>query len=253
MTLSYAALGSSFASGPGIAPVVDVAAMRSGANYPHRLARLLGADLTDLTVSGATTATILAEQLPGLPESADLVTVTAGGNDLRYMGSMLHTAWHRLRPRGIAAKMLAAEFPDGLVEPTAADVARAVAGLAEIVDRVRERAPRARVLLVDYLTVVGEQTVPAPGVPFEPDEIERFRGIQTTLEEVFVTAAATSGADLVAVSGISRDHGLGAADPWISPFTTDPATTHGSLHPNARGMAAVANEIAKDGSTTAPA
>jgi lysophospholipase L1-like esterase len=50
--------------------------------------------VADLTVSGATTATIverfrvlirkLPPQLVGLPRDADLVTITAGGNDLRY-------------------------------------------------------------------------------------------------------------------------------------------------------------------------
>src|SRR5438067_9178958 len=53
------ALGSSFAAGPGIRPIADRAAGRSERNYAHLLAERLGAGLTDLTVSGATTATIL--------------------------------------------------------------------------------------------------------------------------------------------------------------------------------------------------
>jgi len=60
------------------------------------LAERLDADLTDVTISGATTATILdtpqitvtgvrfPPQLRLLSESADLVTITAGGNDLGY-------------------------------------------------------------------------------------------------------------------------------------------------------------------------
>ena len=54
-----AALGSSFAAGPGIEPIVDAAASRSGRNYAHQLAERLGAELVDLTVSGATTANVL--------------------------------------------------------------------------------------------------------------------------------------------------------------------------------------------------
>ena len=54
-----AALGSSFAAGPGIEPFADKRAWRSSPNYAHLLADRLGCDLTDLTVSGATTATIL--------------------------------------------------------------------------------------------------------------------------------------------------------------------------------------------------
>jgi hypothetical protein len=54
-----AALGSSFAAGPGIDPIVDVGAMRSGSNYAHLLAKATDARLVDLTVSGATTSNIL--------------------------------------------------------------------------------------------------------------------------------------------------------------------------------------------------
>jgi hypothetical protein len=50
------ALGSSFAAGPGIEPIADRGAMRSARNYPHVLAEHFGAQLTDLTVSGATIA-----------------------------------------------------------------------------------------------------------------------------------------------------------------------------------------------------
>lgn len=50
-----AALRGSFAAGPGIPPIVDRFANRSGRNYAHLLADRLGAQLTDLTVSAATT------------------------------------------------------------------------------------------------------------------------------------------------------------------------------------------------------
>jgi lysophospholipase L1-like esterase len=254
--LRYVALGSSFAAGPGIEPIVDTVAMRSGNNYPHLLAKALNAELTDLTVSGATTATILDErqvtmlgaelapQLDGVPGSADLVTVTAGGNDLRYMASMMFTAWHRTDPAGPVTEMLAAEFT-GIPAPSAHDVDRTAAGLAEIVTRVRSRAPGARVLLVDYLTIFGADAAPGPGIPFEPAELDAFRAVQTALEAAYVAAADRSGAGLVAVSAGSRDHGLGSARPWIAPFSTDLTTTFGSLHPNAAGMAAVADAVVK--------
>ena len=99
------ALGSSFAAGPGIEPVADLAAMRSERNYPHLLAERLGAGLIDLTVSGATTANIIdtpqqvangavfAPQLEGIPLGADVVTVTAGGNDLGFVAALLFVAW----------------------------------------------------------------------------------------------------------------------------------------------------------------
>ncbi|GIF13392.1 GDSL-type esterase/lipase family protein [Actinoplanes teichomyceticus] len=254
--LSYTVLGSSFAAGPGIDPILDVHAQRSGRNYANRLARMLDAELTDLTVAGATTATILDQpqvtllgahfppQVPGVPATADLVTVTAGGNDLRYLGSMMFAAWRRIAPHGPVTQMMAPDFPAGLAVPTSEDVDRTAAGLAEIVARVRARAPRARILLVDYLTVIGAGTAPGPDSPFEPAEIATFRAVQAALEAAYVMAADRSGAELVAVSGLSRDHALGSAEPWVFPFIRDFARLGASFHPNAAGMEAVAAEIA---------
>ena len=92
-SLQITALGSSFAAGPGIEPIIDKAALRSGNNYAHQLAKKLNASLLDLTVSGATLLNVASEpqtmfghtfaaQMDSLPSNADIVTLTAGGNDL---------------------------------------------------------------------------------------------------------------------------------------------------------------------------
>ncbi|KAK4972937.1 hypothetical protein LTR42_006231 [Elasticomyces elasticus] len=57
--LHFVALGSSFAAGPGIEPIINKAAMRSGRNHAHRLAEKLDAELTNLTASGATLLNVL--------------------------------------------------------------------------------------------------------------------------------------------------------------------------------------------------
>lgn len=254
---TIAALGSSFAAGPTIEPVVDVDAMRSGRNYPHLLAEMLDADLVDLTVSGATTATILhtplqtmtgrefAPQLDGLPSGVDLVTITAGGNDLQFLGSMLFAAWSRHEPGGPLAQMLGQGFADGLPAITEADIELAATGLAAIVAAARERAPQARVVLVDYLTVVGADTPSGDGATFTAEELAVFAHIQQALAQAYRIAAERSGAELLAVSAASTGHGLGAPDPWVFGFQADMATTAGSFHPNAAGMRAVADQLAR--------
>lgn len=264
-----AALGSSFAAGPTLAPVADRAAMRSALNYPHRLAAALGAELVDLTVSGATCATILdtpqviapgvqfPPQILGLPAGADLVTVTAGGNDLRFIGSMLAMAWHRHDPAAPMTALLAAQpagpagptGPAGPAGPDGPDVGsgafgRAVeavsADLARMVAQVRVRAPRARVVLVDYLTVLDPGSRSAV-VDFADAELVAFRARQDGLEQAFRVAAARSGAHLVRASEHSRGHGLGSRQPWVADFVPDARRTAGSFHPTAAGMAAVAD------------
>jgi lysophospholipase L1-like esterase len=53
----------------------------AGGGAPSQLARKLGVELTDLTRDGNTTAGVLAD-LARAPAAADVVTLTAGGNDL---------------------------------------------------------------------------------------------------------------------------------------------------------------------------
>jgi hypothetical protein len=98
---------------------------------------------------------------------------------------------------------------------------------------------------VDYLTVIGEQTAPGPGIPFEPEDIAVFRAMQSGLEDAYGTAAERCGTELVRISALSRGHALGASDPWVAAFLDDFAMTGGSFHPNAAGMAATAEHLEK--------
>lgn len=239
---TLAALGSSFAAGPGIAP---------GGTYPHLLANRLDAKLVDLSVSGATTATILSErqrtglrrvapQIDGLPADADIVTITAGGNDLRFIGSMLAAALaNRLDERPITIP-LAGMFRGEIPVPTEADVARTAESLARVVSAARARASGARVLLVEYLTLIGPDTSPRAGIPLTEVQIEQLGAIQAGLREAY----ARAGAEVVGISALSEDHGLGSPEPWVRDFRglRHPAL---SFHPNEAGMRAVAEEIAR--------
>lgn len=248
-----AALGSSFAAGPGIEPVADAAAMRSAKNYAHQLADRLSAELVDLTVSGATTANVIdtpqqsptgssyPPQVDGVPANADAITVTAGGNDLQYAGAMLYVAWRRLEPGSPMVPMLGAMFSDGIPAPTDEAVEAATAGLVRVVEKAREKAPNARILLVDYLTVLDADSL--DHTPFDQDELEQFLVIQTAIATVFRDAAARTGADLILASALSEGHALGSAEPWVQSFHQDMATTAGSFHPNEAGMTAIAAEL----------
>lgn len=288
---SIAALGSSYAAGPGIPPIEDVAAMRSGANYAHLLAQRLGARLTDLTVSGATTETILdapqtawnglriPPQIGGLPADAELVTLTAGGNDLGFIGATMSAAARAAGPDSEVAALLAAmaggpasgaaeggaaDGTDGpfasrdvaasrgsdtapalppVPVPTDDDVERTAAGLARVVDAVRDRAPRARILLVDYLALLGPATTPEAAA-LGADDLDALRTVQTTLESAFALAAERSGTERVAVSALSREHALGSAEPWVTGLVPTRRGLAGSYHPNAVGMRAVAHALA---------
>lgn len=252
---TIAALGSSFAAGPTLEPVVDADAMRSSRNYPHLFALELGASLIDLSVSGATTANIIstpqttmtgrhfAPQIDGLPSDADVVTITAGGNDLQFIGSMLFAAWSKHQPGGHMARLLGQGFSSGVPAVTDDAIESTASGLAAVVAATKERAQQARVILVDYLTVVTEQTPTGEGEVFTDEELVTFLRTQAALQHAYDIAADRSGAELLAVSAISVNHGLGSMDPWVFGFQPVMARTAGSFHPNDAGMRAIADQL----------
>jgi lysophospholipase L1-like esterase len=245
-----AALGSSFAAGPGIDPVADAAAMRSARNYPHLLAERLGARLVDLTAAGATTANLLdtpqqgidgtafAPQLEGVPADADVVTITAGGNDLGFMSGLLYVAWSRVDPASPILSVLAEMSPSGIAHPTDAAVEDATEGLCRVVEGVRVKAAHARIFLVDYLHPIDDASVDA--TPFDDGEIATFLSAQGVIDQMFRDAALRSGTELLAASSLSAGHALGSTTPWVQPFRDVLEGTAGSFHPNEAGMTAIA-------------
>src|SRR6266542_5488922 len=82
----YLALGDSIS-------IDDYTGVRGG-GAASQLTRKLGLDLVDLTRDGNTTHGVLAD-LAGAPASADVVTLTAGGNDL-LGGDLPRAILHRL-------------------------------------------------------------------------------------------------------------------------------------------------------------
>jgi lysophospholipase L1-like esterase len=259
-----AAVGSSFAAGPGIEPVTDAVAMRSGRNYAHQLAERLGARLVDLTVSGATSANVVdtpqqmpngqvfPPQLDGVPADADVITITVGGNDLQFAGSMLYAASVSVEPGAPLAALLKPEFPNGIPVPTKEVVNQATAGLVRVVEQAQAKAPGARVMLVDYLTVLDEQSGPA--TPFSAEELRQLLLLQAATAQVFRDAASAAKPELVLASALSAGHALGSPNPWVQPFhpfTAQPEAspqqamtqTGASFHPNEAGMTAIAAEL----------
>lgn len=248
----YVALGSSMAAGPGIRPSADGAPFRAGrsaCNYPHLVAEKLGLDLVDVTYSGATTANVLTDSQHGAPPQADaldgseeLVTVTIGGNDVGYVPLLMAAGL----PRVVRFLPLLGGVVREMLDPTARD--RALVDVAESLKEVgrtlRARSPRAKVLFVDYLTLLPPEGTPAP--PLSDVEIALGHRVADTLERLTGEAAADTGCEWVRVAEASREHHAWSALPWTMkptrsglPFPGRPAP----LHPNAKGMRAVADLV----------
>jgi lysophospholipase L1-like esterase len=249
---TYVALGSSFAAGPGIEPILDPGCGRSGANYAHLVAERLGYDLVDVSSGGATMDDVLSRpqalltggtvppQLEAVGPDTDLVTLTVGGNDVEYLLTLLRCSY-KVAPG--ACPPGAGAFFGTPVDPAAVHGALAAlpAKLADLLGAVRGRAPRARIVLVDYLTILPAATGCA-ALPMSDEDLRFCAGIGRRLEVATAETARACGADLVAASAISRDHTVCDPEPWVTgwEFGDLMAGGVGPYHPNAAGMRAVA-------------
>ncbi|BBY63336.1 SGNH/GDSL hydrolase family protein [Mycolicibacterium helvum] len=249
MTSRYVALGSSMAAGPGITPRAagsPLAAGRSARNYPHLAAERLGLDLVDVTYSGATTANVLRERQRGASPQIDvlngteeLVTVTIGGNDVGYVPLLFAATL----PSILRALPVLGDRLRELLDPAAREAAlnQIGAALREIGQVLRDRSPRARIMFVDYLTLLPPSGTPAPPLPGDVADLGRL--VADRLAQQTSDAAAATGCEVVHAAEASRDHHAWSADPWtigagsLLPWRPKP------FHPNAAGMQAVADLI----------
>jgi hypothetical protein len=245
MTSRYVALGSSMAAGPGIRPRAAGAPRgsgRSARNYAHLIAHQRTLHLVDVTFSGATTAHVLtdrqrgaAPQIETLDGSEELVTITIGGNDVGYIPMLMAASLPRIAravPR--ISALLNRDFREEALAQVG-DSLRAVGAEA------RRRAPDARIFFVDYLTMLPPPETAAP--PLSPAQAALGRHIAVRLEELTAAAAQTTGCGIVRAGRASRNHHAWSTQPWTVgarwPLPWRPAP----YHPNAAGMAAVADLV----------
>jgi lysophospholipase L1-like esterase len=245
----YVAIGSSMAAGPGIGPTAGGAPYRAGRsarNYAHVVAECLALELVDVTYSGATTAHLLGERRYGAPPqlsavdgSESLVTVTIGGNDVGYVPLLLAAClpWPaRMVP------FLGERLRDLLDRDARKRALDEVAKSLILVGRaLRRRAPRARVLFVDYLTLLPPDRVSAP--PLSAADADLGRYVADTLARLTAEAAEASGCEIVKASAASRAHHAWSDDPWTTRFGLPLPGRPAPLHPNAAGMRAIADLV----------
>lgn len=215
-----------------------------------------------------------APQVEQLPPDADIVLVLGGGNDLGYIGGLFaetassHWIGQYIAPAdpseppsSSSSPLLLSPNDDGSSssssnnkennnnsEATAAAAALDETGVAtlyaQVLDAIHAKAPRALVLVVEYLTMVGPDARPRTDVPFGAERAEHHRRAARALQRATARAARAPErlpwCVLVPVAEPSRGHGLGARNPWVEGFSWRLLYSGGAYHPNAEGMRAVA-------------
>ncbi|MEW1810822.1 SGNH/GDSL hydrolase family protein [Pseudarthrobacter phenanthrenivorans] len=262
----YVALGSSYAAGGGLGPAdpADSGGRcgRTTIAYPYLVASQLHLNLTNATCGGASIPNIATTpqqiwswdgssqtgelQINAVTADTDLVTITIGGNDVNYVGNLMAEACRgdlAANPLSVISNQLklyglCTPVPDSVVQARLAGVQDA---LAATVDAVQEKAPHARVVLVDYLSVLPDNGKPCAAVPI-PQQRQKFlldvaRGMSLATKH----AAQQTGAELVTASKDSQGHDACSADPWVTGY--DFSRGFVMMHPNEAGHAAVAKAL----------
>lgn len=237
----YVALGSSFAAGIGLGPEADgspVQCLRSTGGYPSLVARQTGLKLVDRTCSGSTSQHILGggqmmlgPQLAAVGPAARLVTLTTGGNDLGYIGDLVVASGGL----GVFSRLSARESKPAADRPYAA-VAR---NIGTIIARIRERAPRAVIVVASYPRVLPYSGSCAT-LGISEAQADISREVARRLAVVTQQAALRAGARYVDMDAAGAGHDACSVVPWVRGAE---GKWGSAFHPNAAGAAATAQRV----------
>jgi lysophospholipase L1-like esterase len=247
--LEYVALGDSAAAGP-LIPTQDInlLCLRSHRNYPAVVAQELGAELTDVTCSGATTDDfsrrrlgLVAPQFDALKSSTDLVSITVGANDSGLFQQALGCINLLPEPVGSScADRLTAGGKDELGEA----VEKWAPKFGAALDEIHRRSPHATIVVTGYGTYIRKGGCH----PTQPVWARDGDYLQSVMNKISATArdqAEARGARFVDVAPLTVGHDICAApaDRYLEGLI--PAHAAAPLHPNRQGMVAYGNAVAE--------
>lgn len=245
----YVALGDSYAAAPLVPPPdpADPMCLRSLAGYPRVAAQDLGARLTDVTCSAATTDHLSTSQYPGtapqydaLTPAADIVSITIGGNDADVFSEALGCVNILPPPYGTSC---AEKNTAGGTDKVRARIDAWAPAFGTVLDEIARRAPNAEVFVVGYGNYLRTDGC-HPAQPFWKQDANYIQGVVNHLGAVLERTAEEHGATFVDTYtlGIGHDICAAPADRYIEGLA--PTRPAAPLHPNAAGARAIGDALA---------
>jgi lysophospholipase L1-like esterase len=245
----YVALGSSFSAGLGLGAREAASPskfLRTINGYPQQLARLLKVpSFTDMTSSGATVRQVLnggqlrflGPQIDALGPDTRLVSITAGGNDIGYVGDLTAMAF---RNGGGLMGSLVGLFWKGPKPVSERDFERLEADFSATLREIKRRSPQARIVVISYPAILP-RTGTCLALGITEDQAASMRPIAERLAQVTRDIAVRMGATLVDMAVLSEGHDACSAEPWVNGFKPERGA---SFHPTLTGARATAHAIA---------
>jgi lysophospholipase L1-like esterase len=248
----FTALGDSYAAGPLIPlPLSPFGCLKSSNNYGHIAQRTLAyAEYRDATCSGAETEDMTQAQnvSPGpnppqfdsLSGDNQLVTVTIGGNDIGF--SSIAEDCVSIIPFGSPCKD---QYTAGGQDEISRRIAETAPKVDAVLQGIRARtSPTTRILVVNYSAIFPHSGSGCyPKMPVARGDVVWLRSKQVELNTMLANRAAANGAGVVDVyaASVGRDACASSTTRWVEPYI--PANAAAPLHPNLRGMRAMANLV----------
>jgi lysophospholipase L1-like esterase len=234
---AYVALGSSIASGFGIAEQSTTCG-RSSRDYGQLVATKLGLKLTDVSCGAAVIANVLdtkqgdnAVQLDAVTADTKLVTFSGGGNDIGFNGTALFCSQ-----------------PDKdcqLPPDYDAKLAGLPASLRSLIEKVKAKAPDATIVFVTYPREIPEEN--CPDLSLTDAEFQILTKMGSDLEKTFVDVLGKSDDVLFVDPYVAEGNHTGCApeaERWVNGAKAAPGGGF-ALHPTALGHQVMADMIVK--------
>ena len=245
----YVSMGSSFAAGAGTGPAPTGSHPRcrqSTKNYAHIIADRFALDLADVSCSGATSEHLLHpwEELPAqidaVSDKTQLVSLTIGGNDVRYTTYLIAASCEDGETLSIGDTSFACPRLPIIDEGAFVTLEE---NLRALITAIGEKAPQARIVFIQYVTLVPDMQCSATRLAEE--EADTARTIASRLVAITSKVAKDGGAIILPVQDRTRDHSPCDPYPFSNGFPRDFDTSLGlPWHPNGQGMAFIAEELA---------
>jgi lysophospholipase L1-like esterase len=220
--VDYVALGDSYSSGVG-APGQHGLCLQSPNGYPAQFAeRTKPKTFTNLACGGAETGDVRNLQVPFLRSSADLISITIGGNDAGFAPTVLGC---QFTTDAACAQKVAQASND--IEATLP------AKLDATYQAIRAKAPAATVVVLGYPLLFDTKSA---SCGLAGMSLAKRRSLNTgaeILDKVIRNSADAAGFVFSDVRDEFAGHGICATTPYLNGLTVLPPQN--SFHPNQAG------------------
>ena len=178
----------------------------------------------------------LGPQLDALDPETRLITLTAGGNDIRFVGDLTAAAFSNRKD--LMGRMIRI-FWNGIMDLEARDFPSMAANLAATLGEARRRSPNAQIVVATYPKILPDVGV-CPSLGLTEAQAATMRQVEGRLAEATRSVVAQSDAILVDIALLSAGHDACSSQPWVNGARP---VKGAAFHPTLAGAEAAAEAI----------